>query len=41
MECIELDPACLKWTPYVYQTIINDSDIPCIPNKSNKSKFSN
>jgi histone acetyltransferase MYST2 len=22
----EIDPICLKWTPYVYQTIINDSE---------------
>jgi histone acetyltransferase MYST2 len=26
----KLDPNCLKWTPYVWQTIINESDTPAL-----------
>ena len=25
---MRVDPACLKWSPYVYQTIINETDAP-------------
>jgi hypothetical protein len=30
---LDADPACLKWTPYVYQTIIDEPELGYNNNK--------